>query len=201
MADCAPSPEMLSPHFSREEFEASPTASRKGLKNRMSAAQVLTARALLAACVEPVRAVTGALVTNSGFRSGPVNAAVGGSPTSEHTKGGAIDVETAALVGQGGLSTTELFDLVRLLGVPFDQLILEYPTKDPRGGWVHIGYRGTKSRGQVLLASSRGYTRYTKAPVLTDGIKALVAAFQASKGLEPDGIPGPNTRRALGISA
>ena len=34
----------------------------------------------------------------------------------------------------------------------FDQLILEYPGKDPRDGWVHCSYNRLSNRGEVLTA-------------------------------------------------
>ena len=194
--------EMLSRFFSRAEFEKSATATRLGIRNRMTATQLANARQTCRVLADPLRVLVGPLSTNSGFRGAAPNAAVpGSSKTSDHRRGRAIDVETALLPGQGGLSTRELFDAARLLGLPFDQIILEFPGTDPRAGWVHLGYRGQASRGQVLKATSAGYAGFSAKPVHTDDLKAVVAAFQKEHGLtgkDVDGLIGPQTRRLVG---
>jgi zinc D-Ala-D-Ala carboxypeptidase len=197
--DSPAAPEMLSRHFSRAAFEKSQAASRLGLKNRMNAGQLANAKALCRAVLEPLRAVVGPLAVNSGYRSPLVNDEVGGSDTSDHLHGRAADVETALLPGQGGLSTRELFDVARLLRLPFDQLILEFPGKDPRAGWVHLGYREAGGRGQTIKAP--GYRAVREAPVHTDNVSALVRAFQRRVGLDPDGLIGPDTRDAARAAA
>ena len=72
-----------------------------------------------------------------------VNRAVGGSVTSAHVKGLAVDFKVP------GMSPRDVVAAIRKSGVKFDQLILE-PT------WVHIG-RGPRMRGQVLEKTKDGY--------------------------------------------
>ena len=71
------------------------------------------------------------------------NVAVGGSKTSQHTKGMAIDMQ-----GTNGLLNAQIFHYIKD-NLEFDQLIWEYGTnKEP--AWVHVSYNKGKNRGQVL---------------------------------------------------
>lgn len=182
-------PEMLSPHFSVEEFERSQTAARLGYDNAMGAAEKRAARALCDNVLEPLRELVGPVSVSSGYRAPRVNRAVGGSSTSQHKEGEAADI------GCNALSTAELFDLIRLFHLPFDQVIEEF------GAWVHVSY-GPRDRHQAMLARTvRGRVRYTAAPppAYTPAITAVVTAFQRRRGLDDDGLVGPATRGALGV--
>jgi len=78
---------------------------------------------------------------NSWYRSPAVNSAVGGSSTSAHTKGYAIDF-TCPTFG----SCAEIVQKLRGL-MQYDQLIYEHPEgKQP---WVHVSF-DPRFRGQVL---------------------------------------------------
>lgn len=73
-----------------------------------------------------------------------VSKAVGGSATSDHPKGLALDLQ-----GTNGTTNKEIFDWAKE-NLDFDQLIWEYGTKE-EPAWVHISYRGKgKNRKQVL---------------------------------------------------
>lgn len=78
---------------------------------------------------------------SSAFRSPAVNKVIGGSATSAHLRGEAIDFTCSNL--------TPLQVCVRLVKLgavselEIDQLIYE-------GSWVHIGWKTGKPRGQVL---------------------------------------------------
>lgn len=100
--------------------------------------------------MERVRAALGnnSIRITSWYRSPRVNRAVGSSPTSQHTKGEAVDFTCA---GYGTpleicKRLIELKDLIR-----FDQLILE-------PSWVHISFTlsNSKPRGQVLSLLTGG---------------------------------------------
>lgn len=78
----------------------------------------------------------------SAQRSASRNAAVGGSPTSEHLTGSAWDMSVP------GMATTEVASKLAAAGVPFDQIIDE-------GNHTHFGI-GPKMRGQVLQADGKG---------------------------------------------
>ncbi len=122
----------LSPHFTFKEL----THTNRDIYN---IPDPVTARALatLAANLEKVRAVVGPMAITSGYRSPALNDAIGGSRTSDHVKGLAVDFSVRG----------KLADAVRKIRdskVEYDQLILE-PT------WIHIGF-GPRMRRQTLTA-------------------------------------------------
>ena len=117
----------LSEHFSLEEATYSETAVRMGINNQPSIVQLENMKHA-AACLEPLRAVTGPLRINSWLRLPDVNVAVGGSKVSSHMDGFAIDVSSSKL------TPIELCRKVEELGLTFDQKIHEY------GRWMHISF-------------------------------------------------------------
>ncbi|WKZ60802.1 MAG: D-Ala-D-Ala carboxypeptidase family metallohydrolase [Cyclobacteriaceae bacterium] len=68
------------------------------------------------------------IVPSSGYRSPLVNAAVGGSSTSDHMTGRATDFSVP------GMTPNEVAEALKKSGLPFDQLII-YPTH------VHVSYK------------------------------------------------------------
>jgi len=78
-----------------------------------------------------VRDKFGPVIISSGYRSKELNAAIGGSVTSQHSIGEAADFEVP------GLDNKKLADWIKD-NLKFDQLILEfYKDGDPNSGWVH----------------------------------------------------------------
>ena len=95
---------------------------------------------------DPVREkVGGALFVSSFFRNPRVNKAVGGSRTSQHMKGEAIDID-CDIFGHG--TNKDVFEYIRK-NLPFDQLLWEYGTDD-NPSWVHVSLRrDSNNRKQV----------------------------------------------------
>src|SRR5690606_33270959 len=112
----------LSTHFSLAEFEASETAGRRGIDNDVPAHLMgdlmYTARAL-----EVVRAALGKvpIIITSGYRSPELNAAIGGSASSQHMKGQAAD-----FIVPGFGRPLDVCRRILEAGIIFDQLINEY---------------------------------------------------------------------------
>lgn len=136
----------LSEHFSQEEFEASDTAIRFGLENRMSATELDNATRLCLLILEQVRREFGAVHINSGYRSPEVNEKVGSKPTSQHTKGLAADItiqHSIPLVVCQWIASSSL---------PFDQVIHEY------GRWCHVSipWAGATPRKMTLTIDKTG---------------------------------------------
>lgn len=156
-------PEMLSPHFSRKEFETSPTAQAHGIANRMSQNECQAAKALCLHVLEPIRAHFNKPVTvNSGFRSDAVNRLVGSKPGSQHARGEAADIEI------NGVSNADLAFWILRSTIDFDQLILEaYRPGDPRSGWVHVS-RSNRSIEQRRMPLTM--TMMSHGPVYSNGI-------------------------------
>jgi zinc D-Ala-D-Ala carboxypeptidase len=102
---------------------------------------------------EPVRkALNRPIIVSSFYRSPKLNTAIGGSKTSQHCKGEAIDIDT-------GDFNNEVFYWIKN-NLVFDQLIWEFgDTKEP--SWVHVSYSVNGNRGQILRAySENGETKY-----------------------------------------
>ena len=146
----------LTKNFTLSELTKSETALRRGLDNEPTQ-EVISALQLLAVNVlQPVRDhYTKGVKVNSGYRSPEVNAAVGGSRTSDHCKGQAADIEIP------GVANAELAEYIKDK-LQFTQLILEFYTQGvPDSGWVHVSYDPSNLKKQVMTAVRRdGKTVY-----------------------------------------
>ena len=92
------------------------------------------------------------LAVSSFFRSSEVNKAVGGSTTSQHCTGEAMDIDADIF---GGPTNKEVFDWIRH-NCTWDQLIFEFGTQE-QPDWVHVSLkRSGKNRMQVLRAIKEG---------------------------------------------
>ena len=146
----------LSANFTLREFIKSQTASRRGIDNSPSEEHLENALALFENVVQPVRDHFGPTIITSGYRSPELNEAIGGSSTSQHSKGEAVDLEVM------GTSTAEVCEWIAA-NCEFDQLILEFfEPGDVNSGWVHVSYtRSGENRGETLTASKvDGRTQY-----------------------------------------
>ena len=143
----------LSKHFTLDEMLKSPTAQRLGIENTPNAEQLENLRDLVEYILEPLRVHYGRpIIVTSGFRCQKLNKAVGGSSTSQHVKGEAVDIRS---VSDRRDDNKELFDMIREMKLPYDQLINEYDYD-----WVHVSY-SPKNRRQVLKAiKQNGKTVY-----------------------------------------
>ena len=137
----------LSKNFTLSEFTKSQTALRLGIDNTPEGEHLEAAKALFENVVQPVRDNFGPTTLNSGYRGPDLNAAVGGSATSQHCKGEAADLEVP------GVPNAEVAQWI-LDNLEFDQLILEFYTPGiPDSGWVHVSYRADgQNRKSVLTA-------------------------------------------------
>ena len=135
----------LSKNFSLRELTRSQTAIRKGIKNEPDQEQLMNLVALTVKILQPCRDKFGSVSINSGLRVLDLNRAIGRSDKSQHCKGQAADFEALSI------SNTELATWIKNNRC-FDQLILEYPGKDPRDGWVHCSYNRMGNRMEVLTA-------------------------------------------------
>ena len=137
--------ENISTHITFEEATDSPTAKRLGLDNQPNKQQILNMKSLAEFIFEPLRKGLGdkPIRISSFFRSEESNAAVGGSTTSQHCKGEAMD-----LVGKS-CTNKDIFDYIKS-HLPFDQLIWEFGT-DEEPNWVHVSH-SSRNKGQTLQA-------------------------------------------------
>lgn len=137
----------LTNNFSLHEMTKSETAIRLGMENTPSDEVIANLRALCEQVLQPVRDHYGKGVkVNSGYRAPEVNAAVGGSKTSDHCKGQAADIEIP------GVPNAELAQWIEA-NLPYTQLILEFYTQGiPDSGWVHVSYDPNNLKKQSLTA-------------------------------------------------
>lgn len=141
----------LSQNFTLAEMTASNTAARKGIIN-VAPPPIVDQLILTADRMEKVRALLGdrPIRVLSGYRSPAVNRAVGGSRSSAHMTGHAVDF----VCPDFGTPAQVAAHLARHLK-GFDQIIEEF------GSWIHVGF-GPGIRAQLLTARKvRGRTVYT----------------------------------------
>ena len=145
----------LSKNFTLQEFTKSQIAVRKGIDNIPGEIHLERAKELFENIVQKVRDNFGVTIINSGYRSGDLNYAIGGSNTSQHCKGEAVDIECPG---------TPTYDVAEWIenNLDFDQLILEFYTPGiPDSGWVHVSYNSEGNRKSVLTAmKENGKTIY-----------------------------------------
>lgn len=137
----------LSKYFALSELTVSETAARRGLKNVPFGKQLENLKQT-AQRMDAIREGLGKpIIVTSGYRSPEVNAAIGGSKTSAHCHGLAVDFTCP---GYG--SPLAVAKAILASGIEFDQLIHEF------GAWVHIGFAeaGKPSRKQTLTINKRG---------------------------------------------
>ena len=137
----------LSKYFALSELTVSESAARRGLKNVPFGKQLENLKQT-AQRMDAIREGLGKpIIVTSGYRSPEVNAAIGGSRTSAHCHGLAVDFTCP---GYG--SPLAVAKAILASGIEFDQLIHEF------GAWVHIGFAepGKPSRRQTLTINKRG---------------------------------------------
>ena len=99
-----------------------------------------------------------AVHVNSAFRSVALNTAVGGSRTSQHTKGQALDLDLSKSIQNK--TNKELFEYI-VKNLEYDQVIWEYGT-DNEPEWVHVSYDATKQQQRKDIVR---VTRTSSGPV------------------------------------
>lgn len=148
----------LSKNFQLSEFTSSQTAERNGISNDPGPAELANIQALVDNVLQPLRdAMEDVIIINSGYRAPEVNRMVGGSVNSQHMSGQAADIEILAI------DNKELAQYIIDLGLPFDQLILEFydSQKGPNTGWIHVSHVAQGGRKQVLSSKYNPQTRKT----------------------------------------
>jgi len=148
----------LTENLTLQEATKSNTATRLGIDNTPNQATIETMIETAEKIFQPLRDKLGAIRVSSFYRSPELNRAIGGSKTSQHCKGEAIDMQGV------NVSNAELFEEACKLE-DFDQIIWEFGTlTEP--DWVHVSYSKTHNRKQILRATKIGkrtaYVPYRK---------------------------------------
>lgn len=157
----------ISEHLSYNEVTISQTAVRKGIDNTPNEDQLKNLGLLARKIFEPLRRIVSeergidtAICVSSCFRSAKLNTAIGGSKTSQHCKGQAMDIDIDGWYAD--YSNADLFYIIEE-EFNFDQLIWEFGN-EINPNWVHVSYvSDDKNRNQVLIAKKvEGKTKYIK---------------------------------------
>ena len=143
----------LSEHLDLSEIIRSDSAKRNGISNMPTQEHIENFKILATKVFEPIREHFGVPIRiSSGYRSAELNKCIGGSATSQHSTGEAIDID------QDGTTITnkQVFDYIKD-NLAFDQLINEF-----NYAWVHVSYKANgKQRGEILEAYKVGpVTKY-----------------------------------------
>ena len=150
--------EKISKHITYKEATKSDTAIRKGINNSPTPEIIERMQLVAEKVFEPIREhFRVPIFINSFYRSITLNHAIGGSSSSQHCTGEAIDMDTRDRYD--GINNTDLFLYIKN-NLEFDQLIWEYGTEiEP--DWVHVSYKSENNRNSIIKAMRRdGKTIY-----------------------------------------
>lgn len=149
--------EKISNHITFRESINSYTAKRKGIENIPNEYEITNMYILAHKVFEPLRKwVGGPIKINSFFRSEELNKAIGGSSTSQHCQGRAMDIDDV----YGYKTNAEMFNYIKD-NLDFDQLIWEFGTDD-NPDWVHVSYLSIDGNRKRCLKAykDKGITKY-----------------------------------------
>lgn len=149
----------LSKNFALSEITHSNTAKRLGIDNEPTETHLQNMQHLVDNLLQPLRDAVGPIRVSSGYRNPALNRAIGGSRSSQHCKGEALDIQ----FWQNGKMMNELiYEWILDSGIEFDQMINEFDF-----AWIHISLKTNDNRKQVLEAfkDDEGDTKYRYADV------------------------------------
>jgi hypothetical protein len=149
----------LSNNLSLAEMTKSSTAQRRGIDNMPTPEHMENMKVLAAKIFQPIREhFNRPILISSGYRSKALNDAIGGSQTSQHSIGEAIDIDMDGTT----LSNTDVFNYIKD-NLDFDQLIWEFGNEQ-KPDWVHVSYKANgKQRKSILVAKKiNNKTTYQK---------------------------------------
>tara|TARA_R100000005_G_C4916789_1_gene151901 strand:- start:38 stop:499 length:462 start_codon:yes stop_codon:yes gene_type:complete len=149
--------EKISKNITYNEAVHSNTAKRKGIENIPNENQIANMMTIAEMIFQPLRSyVGGPIKITSFFRSPELNQAIGGSKSSQHCKGQAMDLDDV----YGHKTNAEMFDYIRE-NLDFDQLIWEFGD-DNNPNWIHVSYVDKQeNRNRCLKAYKKnGKTKY-----------------------------------------
>lgn len=135
----------ISKYITYLEATTSQTATRKGINNTPTDAEIINMQLVAVRIFDVVRDhFKTPLRVSSFYRCLKLNAAVGGAKNSQHKLGQAIDIQ-----GTGDLTNKEIFNFIKN-NLDFDQLIWEFGN-ETNPAWVHVSYVSKeKNRKQII---------------------------------------------------
>lgn len=149
----------LSKNLDLSEVIRSESAKRNGISNMPTPEHIANFKLLAEKVFQPIREHFGVPIRiSSGYRSATLNKLIGGSASSQHCSGEAIDIDMDGT----SITNKKIFDYIKD-NLVFDQLIWEFGSViNP--DWVHVSYESKgKQRKEILVAKKvNGKTVYTK---------------------------------------
>lgn len=138
----------ISKYVSYREGTFSQTAKRYRIDNTPNANELERMKYVATEIFDKVREhFNKPLTVSSFFRCKALNSKIGGSATSQHMTGEAIDIDADFTPG---VTNKQIFEWIRD-NCEFDQLIEEFPDKTGNPSWVHVSLKKNgKNRKQVL---------------------------------------------------
>jgi hypothetical protein len=148
----------ISNHISYLEATSSITATQHNINNVPNAEQLKHMQLVALKIFEPVRNHFNIpLIVDSFIRVPELNKLVGGSKTSQHITGQAIDFKSS---DKSKLTNRQIFDWING-NLEFDQLIGEFPNENGEFAWIHCSYAENNCRNQSLKSViENGKTKY-----------------------------------------
>lgn len=138
----------LSKYITLQEAIKSNTATVLQIQNIPNSEQIANLKLVCTEVFDKVREHFGKPIgITSGFRSAELNKRIGGSKTSQHMEGKALDIDGDIL---GGVSNKDIFEFIKN-NCTFDQLIWEFGSENAPD-WVHVSYNKGVNRKQILRA-------------------------------------------------
>lgn len=129
-------------YFTINELIKSSTAQRLHIDNTPTQEIKDNLNKLVDNILDPLRESYGKpIIVSSGYRCSKLNKSIGGASNSQHCLGQASDIHTVENTKE---SNKKLFNLIRELKLPYDQLINEHDYQ-----WVHVSY-SPRNRRQIL---------------------------------------------------
>ena len=149
----------LSKNFALSEITHSNTAKRLGIENEPTETHLQNMQHLVDNLLQPLSDAVGPIRISSGYRNPSLNRAIGGSRSSQHCKGQALDIQFWQM---GEMNNKVIYDWILKSGLEFDQMINEFDF-----AWIHISLKATDNRKQVFEAikNEDGDTKYKYAEV------------------------------------
>jgi hypothetical protein len=148
----------LSKNLSLKEATKSITAIRHGIDNTPEEYEISNLEAIADCVFQPLRDHFGVpIAITSGYRSKELNRKIGGSSTSQHMVGEALDLDAHIY---GKISNYDIFKYI-YTRLNYDQLIWEFGD-DEEPAWVHVSYKRIgENRNRTLKAvKENGKTTY-----------------------------------------
>ena len=99
---------------------------------------------LISNLIQPMRDELGPIRISSGYRNPSLNRAIGGSRSSQHCKGEALDLQ---FWKNGQMCNKEIYDWIINSHLEFDQMINEFDF-----AWIHLSLKEKSNRKEVLEA-------------------------------------------------